>query len=597
MKTKLKNYLLSLVFMLFFTIVTFSVTDVKGADIIASGNCGADGYVYDENGSTFGSNATWTLDIDGQLTITGIGKIYCTSDGALQYTDSNGAWLYPSCPWYDYTNRIKSIMINEGITGNAYCSDSFSNLKSLESVSLPSTYAQLDSQMFSLCENLKYVNISDGVSLIENGCFAFCSSLKTITIPSSVKKINNYAFISSALTSITFLSTVPELEPLAFNGCLNLLLESDDASSYLIKYAKENNIKCKYPTLKNAQISLSQDTFVADKSEKKPSVTIDYNGSILTEGVDYTVSYKNNIGVGTASVIATGLGKYGDTLEKTFTINGVSINNADIALKRTIYTYDGSAKTPTAKITYNGLPLTENEDYIVSYKDNRDDGTAYIIITGQGMFVDAVSKSFVILPYNSGMDSVYEDGTLICDVGVYGITDDENNEVEFCCPSKANITNLTVPATIKDEDGIVYKVTSIGKNAFYKNSKLKTVAIGNNVKSIESYAFYGCKNISHIKFGNGIELIENSAFRKCTKLTSVTLPKSLSELSKNAFYGCTKLKNITFNSNSVVDIETNAIKNISKKAVIKVPKKLVKKYKKVFNNKTGFKRTMKIKNK
>ncbi len=154
-----------------------------------------------------------------------------------------------------------------------------------------------------------------------------------------------------------------------------------------------------------------------------------------------------------------------------------------------------------------------------------------------------------------------------------------------------------IPATIKCE-GITYKVTSIGQKAFYKNTKIKSVEVGNNVTSIENYAFYGCKNMASLNFGKKVEVIGSSAFRKCTKLTAVTLPKSMEELGKNAFYGCSKLKTITINANSVIDIEEGAIKGISNKAVIKVPKKHYKKYQKKLTSRTGYKKkTMKLKKK
>lgn len=61
---------------------------------------------------------------------------------------------------------------------------------------------------------------------------------------------------------------------------------------------------------------LDKDTFVADGTEKKPVVTIEG----LTEGVDYTVEYKDNINVGTATVTVTGTGSYEGSIVKTYTI-------------------------------------------------------------------------------------------------------------------------------------------------------------------------------------------------------------------------------------------------------------------------------------
>ena len=249
-------------------------------------------------------------------------------------------------------------------------------------------------------------------------------------------------------------------------------------------------------------------------------------------------------------------------------------------------------------VVLNGITLTAGTDYEVTYSNNINEGTAYVMITGVGKYGGSFSQSFRILPYSAGMDSVYEEGdTLISGDYIYMITDDEKNEVELTGISNKKLTKVVVPATVKDENGVVYTVTSIGQKAFYKNTKLKSVVIGNRVTSIENYAFYGCKNVTSIKIGSRLEIIGASAFRKCTNLTSITLPKSIDELGKNAFYGCSKLKTITINANSVIDVDDNAIKGISKKAVIKVPAKLVKKYKKKLNAKTGYKKTMTIKKK
>ncbi len=50
------------------------------------------------------------------------------------------------------------------------------------------------------------------------------------------------------------------------------------------------------------------------------SLTVKHNGTKLTEGTDYTVSYKNNKAVGTAAVTIKGKGNYTGKVQKTFTI-------------------------------------------------------------------------------------------------------------------------------------------------------------------------------------------------------------------------------------------------------------------------------------
>ena len=51
--------------------------------------------------------------------------------------------------------------------------------------------------------------------------------------------------------------------------------------------------------------------------EPKPVVTDSSSGARLTEGQDYTLSYLNNHGAGTATAVVTGIGAYAGTVEKT----------------------------------------------------------------------------------------------------------------------------------------------------------------------------------------------------------------------------------------------------------------------------------------
>lgn len=51
------------------------------------------------------------------------------------------------------------------------------------------------------------------------------------------------------------------------------------------------------------------------------SVTVKYNGKVLKNGTDYTVSYSNNKSIGKATVKITGKGSYAGTVTKAFNIN------------------------------------------------------------------------------------------------------------------------------------------------------------------------------------------------------------------------------------------------------------------------------------
>ena len=56
--------------------------------------------------------------------------------------------------------------------------------------------------------------------------------------------------------------------------------------------------------------SLSQYSYTSDGTEKCPDVTVTYGDKTLATGTDFTVSYKDNVKEGTATVTITGAGNY-----------------------------------------------------------------------------------------------------------------------------------------------------------------------------------------------------------------------------------------------------------------------------------------------
>ena len=66
---------------------------------------------------------------------------------------------------------------------------------------------------------------------------------------------------------------------------------------------------------------------------------------------DYTISYKNNTNVGTASVTVTGKGNYTGTISKSFTIAAINLSTADVKLSAASFAYNGKAITPSVMRT------------------------------------------------------------------------------------------------------------------------------------------------------------------------------------------------------------------------------------------------------
>ena len=58
--------------------------------------------------------------------------------------------------------------------------------------------------------------------------------------------------------------------------------------------------------------------------------------------------------------------------------------------------------------------------------------------------------------------------------------------------------------------------------AFYNNTTLKNVTVGDFTKSISDYAFSGCSSLEKITFGTNLKSIGKEAFSDCTALTRIT---------------------------------------------------------------------------
>ena len=107
------------------------------------------------------------------------------------------------------------------------------------------------------------------------------------------------------------------------------------------KYIPTANITL-YAKWEEVVITLNPISFTYDGTEKKPETTVKVGSKTLEKDKDYTVEYKNNINVGTATVTITGKGSYnGVTATTTFKINEKRIT---IPAGKTL-TYNGEEQT------------------------------------------------------------------------------------------------------------------------------------------------------------------------------------------------------------------------------------------------------------
>ena len=219
----------------------------------------------------------------------------------------------------------------------------FQNDDRLTSITIPGTVKTLGQGCLSECASLVNVNLEEGVEVIGEQCFEATQNLVLLHVPSSVTWIRGNAFRgctglkrmyfhgdapnfydmgattggSTPFSRCTFTAYYPEgnetWDTTAANnptyGASSLIWIPWDKSAATqdlagVAEVEVNDTECKY-----------------DGSAKKPSVKVTKGESELTQGVDYLISYSDNINAGTAFVYVMGVGNYTGIIKKEFTIS------------------------------------------------------------------------------------------------------------------------------------------------------------------------------------------------------------------------------------------------------------------------------------
>ena len=154
-------------------------------------------------------------------------------------------------------------------------------------------------------------------------------------------------------------------------------------------------------TPKTESISKATVTGISAKTYTGKAITqspvVKLGTTTLKNGTDYTVAYKNNTKVGTATVTITGKGSYTGTISKTFKINTASIAKATVSgLSNKTYTGKAITQNPTVKL--GSKTLKKGTDYTVTFKNNKAVGKATVTIKGKGNYTGSISKTFKINP-------------------------------------------------------------------------------------------------------------------------------------------------------------------------------------------------------
>lgn len=137
---------------------------------------------------------------------------------------------------------------------------------------------------------------------------------------------------------------------------------------------KENNEKVDVgyqikpkPFSNDFTVQVKGDKFVHTGTAITPKITLMDGTTTLIEGTDYTLDYENNIALGNAKIIITGIGNYEGTLNQEFTIVGTSKLEI-VCTSMQQLTYNGKSQLPEYTIKC-GSDIITDAIVEIQYKD------------------------------------------------------------------------------------------------------------------------------------------------------------------------------------------------------------------------------------
>lgn len=330
-----------------------------------------------------------------------------------------------------------------------------------------------------------------------------------LTVVKGDEPVNIYATLSPSNTTDHVTWSVPESE----EGIISWTEYDDSTTTNTQKHITVSAVKAGTAHLtattvsgKTATIvitSVARDMTSSDTTvqvgdmeytgaELKPYVYVYYKNNQLSENVDYTLEYTNNVAAGKGKVKITGIGNYSGEIEKEFNITQRNIAGVQIeAIAECVYS--GKELTPefvvTDSATGSAVVLTKDVDYSVKYNNNINVGYATVELTGIGNYTGTTSGSYSIIP--KSMSSA--------DITVSGIKD-----VTY------NFNYQEQKITVKDgtkelADGTDYNVSyennysagtatlTINGSGNYSDSVIKTFTI--KKKSLSSAKITGLENV------------------------------------------------------------------------------------------------------
>ena len=358
--------------------------------------------------------------------------------------------------------------------------------------------------------DLTSVTFVSGVKSIGDGAFMDCTKLETLDNLGAVKTIGDEAFSRcSKLASLTIGEGTQIIGSNAFFGCYGLVSVSIPQS--VTSIGENAFYAC------SALVSITVNASNANYSSE--------DGVLFDKGKTVLIKYPQM--------------KAGTTYTIPDTVVSIALN-----------AFLGCSKPTSISIPNNVQSIGEKAFYNCAGVTTVTIGTGVTSIGNQAFSSSNAVESFTVDPANANYLS--DEGVLY----------DKGKTALIQYPAKKGGTEYAIPDT----------VVSIGDYAFYMNSSLVNVTIGNSVTSIGLAAFQGCTSLAQVAGGAKVSSIGDNAFTGCSNLVNAHCTSSAVTIGVSAFQSCSKLGSVDLRS--VVSIGNQAFYYCSSLETLVLPDSL-----------------------
>ncbi len=400
-----------------------------------------------ESGSC-GENATWTLDTNGKLTISGTGAMTDFVNDDMQ-------------PWRNFRSSIISVEIEDGITN-------------------------VGSYAFAYCSHLTMAFIANSVTTIGSDAFDCCTALSSANVPKGVTTIGFEAFYQcKEISYLNLPSTLKEIKDNAFFGCTNckqINIDVTDPSKLTWKDSNDD-----FMPSKQTQCSIPHGTSDGYNQAFGDSVNVRFVDNKCGDHAQWDIDDNGTLTIsGTGDMYDFGSGHTGPWKEYKDEIKKVVIEDG-------ITSIGSGAFYNCQSITSVTIP--DSVTKIGEDAFNNDQQLTEVNIPASVTTIDKYA-----FYYCQALKTVtFAEGSKLTAI--------EDSTFAYC----KSLTEITIPKSVTKVGECAFYacsalksatisegVTTINRCAFAYNDALTSVTIPSTVTQINDNAFFCCKNCKDV---------------------------------------------------------------------------------------------------